>query len=511
MGIADDPAFNYFTLYMAMSYFALQAKVGLCEVNHINTPYFQRTLDSPFAPTYLPQFNYCETSWLDVTLPPLVSHVLDGIGVVVQNGYLRVPVVDYNKKGITYNGDINVQVQGMLGPVYWSSTGYVLAQDSYYEVPNLFSTAIAAPDSTPPAPGGLPELVVYNDGGFEILRVDKTYMDSIWGVSNINGANLYPNAFSGSQFTQLLDDYTYFNALNNNVNQSPLISFSDCVVGGLGVMSTNSIPDPDLATVSSIAPVSGSAVVASGNPRLAEIPSATLVSGQMLSPGEAFTAALFNGNSVMNSAIGTPGLREYRINLKIAMINKSAHPSYPAELGQPIAAPFSANIPSASSTPAIFNSVNSELFRPSSKFADGIRSFQDKHPKKFAFIKDAIRDPDLRKYLADALRPYASKMFARVQSKYPQVADMGKFIKHITDVNAGTLQTVISRSQITSNETSGDTGNPSGFQLVKKIVSQGYGMLKAIGVFEERGLSNMAKGVKEIAKSGVVQDVIKLL
>jgi len=365
----------------------------------------------------------------------------------------------------------------MLGPVYWSSAGYTLVQDDFYEVPNLFSTSIAAPDATPPT--AAPELVVYNNGGGDILVVNSVYLNSLWGLTD--QSRMYPNAFSGSQLTTLLDSYTRFNAVNNIVNQSPLVGISSSPIGSPGIMVANAIPDPDVATVTAVAPFDGAGQpinTESGNPRIAEIPAKTLVSAIMMDPSDGLLAVVANASSVMNAS-KTPSIRQYRILLKKAMINKSALPSEPAELGQPIAAPYAADVPNGASIGAIVNSINASLFHPNSKFSDGLKQFEDKYPIVYATLKSVVKNPEIQRYLKDALKPFAVKMFGKVKSVAPELQDMGAFVKHLTPQNAAAVQNVVSRSQTISKDTQAvqDDGHKS---LIKSVLKHGLNAVKMV-------------------------------
>jgi hypothetical protein len=428
----------------------------------------------------MPQFMYAESSWLNVELPPLISHVIDNIGVVVQNGYLRIPVVDYNQKFLTYDSDEEKWLTGMLGPVNWSAYGYTMVQDAFYEVPNIFSSPLGVKDGV--SVSGPPNLLI-SDAGLTTTKlfVDVNYINKVWGYNPL-ADTLYPNAFSGSQFATLMDTYTAFNALSNTVNQSPLVELNSSIVGGLGIMVANGIPDSDLATLSSpVAPTAISNFTASGNPLLAEIPVDSITSGVVLNASDALLTLVANASSVLNAPKDIPGVREYRISLKIAMINASAEPPEPPSLGQPIAAPFAVNVPAGSSIAATVNSIMTETFRPSSKFADGLRKFEDKYPVVYATLKNTAKNPEVQDYVTQAFKGFARKVFSRVKANYPEIADMGSFLGKLDPQSSGTIQTMVSRSQVFSKDTEGKESSSPNRQLVKKLLKHGMTAVKIVG------------------------------
>jgi len=148
---ADDPALTYFAVYLTVAYALLQARVSLTEVNHINTPSMQINTTDPITgyPNgvyYMPQFTYCESSWLSAQLPPVVAAVLEGVGTIVQNGYLRVPVSNYNKLGIMYDAaETEFLPYTIVGPPYFSAYGFGTTNDAQYEIPNLYTTSVGVP------------------------------------------------------------------------------------------------------------------------------------------------------------------------------------------------------------------------------------------------------------------------------------------------------------------------------------------------------------------------------
>jgi len=119
------------------------------------------------------------------------------------------------------------------------------------------------------------------------------------------------------------------------------------------------------------------------------------------------------------------------------------------------------------------------LFHPNSKFADGLRTFEDKYPVVYATLKKVAKDPDIQNYLKNALKPFAVKMFGKVKPSSPEVQDMGKFVKHLTPANASAVQNIVSRAGAVTKETPSKPEDPTK-NLVKSVLKHGFSAVKAL-------------------------------
>jgi len=340
--------------------------------------------------------------------------------------------------------------------------------------------------------------LAFTSGNGTDLKIDQTFITSAWGY--LPTGTLYPNALSGGQVTTFMDSYTRFSSLSNTVNQSPLISMSTGCHGGLSVMCANAVPDEDLATVVGVAPAAIAAVnTDSGNPVVADIPADIVVSGMMLTPSEAGSAVLLNCSSVLSGATGTTNAREYRVSLKIALVNGSGFPTSPPTLAQPIAAPFSVNVPMGSGLGSFVNAIMNETFRPSSPFALGLRQFEDKHPKMFAHLKNVATNPDVQDYANQVLRGLMSQMFNNKTTTSPPID--GK----IDYEGAGPVQTMMSRGGTVSRDTSGSS-------LLGKIAKHGFTAAKLIGkALLDSATSTGDASAKNSPITGFAKDMLKFL
>jgi len=465
----------------------------------------------------MPQFGYCESSWLSAQLPPAVAAVLEGVGTIVQNGYLRVPVSNYNQQGVQWdNAEGQVVPASVIGPPYYSAYGFGTTNDTWYGIPNTFTTPVGVPTGT--SISAFPKITFFATGASN-SAVDSNYINNAYGF-NPNAIALYPVVFSGGQQVTVMDSYTQFSAAGNTVNQSPLIEVGDDERGSIFLMDANNVYDEDVTSLIGVFPSSATFSTASGNPVIAELPTSSVVCGTVMTPTELMLSTLWNGSSVLNQDSAKPfaGAREYRIQLKLALINASPFPVVP-NTGAPIAAPFAADIPVGAGIMSFVNSIMNETFRPSSPFADGLRKFMDSHPVAQVCIKGLTKHPQAGQYTQMVLRTFAHRLFSRVKNQGPTVKDMGPVLKKLTPAICGVIQTVVSRSQVISKESEGKESSNSGSakSLLSKILSKGVDVAKSIA----KNLGNQALGaVSDTAKDLIanpvkyaekgVEDVLKI-